>query len=76
MQPGNSGLDDHVPKRGFPEKHVIRGFLVGTPVNAERNTAMPREFLMQQMAWREALDEAADSAAVLALQVSMQHAQH
>jgi molecular chaperone HscB len=32
------------------------------PVNAENNTAMPTEFLMQQMAWREALDEASGSA--------------
>jgi len=30
----------------------------GAPVNAENNTAMPATFLMQQMAWREALDEA------------------
>lgn len=28
------------------------------PVNAENNTAMPTDFLMQQMAWREALDDA------------------
>ena len=40
----------------------------GAPVEAERNTAMPREFLMQQMAWREALDEAQDGREVLALQ--------
>ena len=39
----------------------------GAPIDAERNTAMPREFLMQQMAWREALDEADDGAAVQAL---------
>lgn len=32
--------------------------LSGEPVNAEINTAMPASFLMQQMAWREALDEA------------------
>ena len=32
------------------------------PVNAENNTAMPVEFLMQQMAWREALDEASNAA--------------
>lgn len=32
--------------------------LHGVPVNAENNTAMPAEFLMQQMAWREGLDEA------------------
>jgi molecular chaperone HscB len=30
----------------------------GAPVNAENNTAMPPDFLMQQMAWREALDDA------------------
>ena len=28
------------------------------PINAENNTAMPTDFLMQQMEWREALDEA------------------
>ena len=38
--------------------------LRGAPVNAERNTAMPAAFLMQQMAWRELLDDAADLAAV------------
>ena len=32
--------------------------LNGAPINAERNTAMPTDFLMQQMEWREALDEA------------------
>src|SRR5688572_25506060 len=32
--------------------------LRGVPVDAERNTAMPGAFLMQQMQWREALDEA------------------
>ncbi len=31
--------------------------LHGAPVNAENNTAMPPDFLMQQMEWREALDE-------------------
>ena len=29
----------------------------GAPVNAENNTAMPAAFLMQQMTWRETLDE-------------------
>jgi molecular chaperone HscB len=43
----------------------------GTTVGAERNTTMPREFLMQQMEWREALDEAADGAAVQALQAQV-----
>ena len=35
--------------------------LHGAPINAENNTAMPTEFLMQQMAWREALDAAETS---------------
>jgi len=41
--------------------------LRGAPINAENNTAMPGAFLMQQMAWREALDEAHDLASVQAL---------
>jgi len=32
--------------------------LQGEPVDAENNTAMPPAFLMQQMEWREALDDA------------------
>lgn len=32
--------------------------LHGAPINAEKNTAMPTDFLMQQMEWREALEEA------------------
>ena len=32
--------------------------LRGAPINAENNTAMPAEFLIEQMAWREALEEA------------------
>jgi molecular chaperone HscB len=41
--------------------------LNGVPVKAETNTAMPADFLMQQMQWREALDEAPDDAARAAL---------
>ena len=41
--------------------------LRGVPVDAESNTAMPAAFLMQQMAWREALDDAATPAQVQAL---------
>ena len=37
--------------------------LRGMPVDAERNTAMPGAFLMQQMNWREALDDARDASA-------------
>ena len=32
--------------------------LNGAPINAENNTAMPSDFLMQQMEWREALEDA------------------
>ena len=38
--------------------------LQGAPVNAESNTAMPAAFLMQQMEWREALDDAHTEAAL------------
>ena len=38
--------------------------LYGAAIDAERNTAMPPEFLMQQMALREALDEADGRAAI------------
>jgi molecular chaperone HscB len=41
--------------------------LQGVPVQAETNTAMPASFLMRQMAWREALDEAEGPDAVEAL---------
>jgi molecular chaperone HscB len=41
--------------------------LRGAPIAAHSNTAMPGEFLMQQMAWREALEEATDDAALAAL---------
>jgi molecular chaperone HscB len=36
--------------------------LRGAPVDAENNTAMPAEFLTEQMEWREALDEARTAA--------------
>lgn len=41
--------------------------LQGVRVEAESNTAMPAEFLMQQMEWREALDEAVGEADLDAL---------
>ena len=41
--------------------------LGGVPIRAEDNTAMPPEFLMQQMAWREGLDEATTAKAVQAI---------
>ena len=42
--------------------------LTGVGVDAERNTAMPPEFLLEQMAWRESLDDAGgDASAVEAL---------
>ena len=49
--------------------------LGGAPIQAENNTAMPTAFLMQQMAWREALDDASDFMALEALhdEVSLAH---
>ncbi len=41
--------------------------LRGAPVAAESNTAMPAAFLMQQMEWREALEDAQGVDAVQAL---------
>jgi molecular chaperone HscB len=38
----------------------------GVPIDAESNTAMPPAFLMQQMEWREGLDEARGDALALA----------
>ena len=38
--------------------------LRGQPIHAESNTAMPRSFLMQQMMWREALEETDDAGAL------------
>ena len=38
--------------------------LHGAPIQAETNTAMPVDFLMQQMEWREALEEARNPQAV------------
>lgn len=46
--------------------------LHGAPLNAENNTAMPGAFLMQQMEWREALDDARDIAAVELLQADVE----
>ena len=42
--------------------------LRGAPIDAENNTAMPATFLMQQMEWREALDDAHHEAALDALE--------
>ena len=38
--------------------------LNGAPIGAEDNTAMPTAFLMQQMEWREELDDARSQAAL------------
>lgn len=45
--------------------------LSGQPIAAHTNTAMPAAFLMQQMAWREALDDAANMDAVERLATSV-----
>ena len=48
--------------------------LGGSPIQAENNTAMPAAFLMQQMEWREAMDEASDVAALEDLFADVQQA--
>ena len=45
--------------------------LHAAPVNAENNTAMPAAFLMQQMEWREALDDAQSPADFEALEAQV-----
>lgn len=45
--------------------------LHGAPIRAEDNTAMPAQFLMQQMQWREALEEAESPAQLGALEDDM-----
>lgn len=41
--------------------------LAGESINAHSNTAMPTAFLMQQMQWREALEDASDAETLEAL---------
>ncbi len=48
--------------------------LHGAPINAEDNTAMPGAFLMQQMEWREALEDSASIADVQAVELQAQSA--
>jgi molecular chaperone HscB len=48
--------------------------LRGAPINAENNTAMPAEFLMEQMAWRESLDEARSEGDLDVLDGELKHA--
>ena len=48
--------------------------LHGAPIRAEDNTAMPAEFLVQQMQWREDLEDATSAAAVDVLATEVQQA--
>jgi molecular chaperone HscB len=51
--------------------------LHGTPIHAEDNTAMPGSFLMQQMEWRESLEEASTLAEVKVLASAVaSHSKH
>lgn len=45
--------------------------LAGAPIRAEDNTAMPPAFLVQQMEWREALDDAESPGELDALDASV-----
>ena len=49
--------------------------LAGAPINAHSNTAMPAPFLMQQMEWREELDDAHDDSALNTLRENVEAAQ-
>jgi len=49
--------------------------LKGSPVNAHSNTAMPKAFLMQQMQWREDLEEATSASALEALSADVASAE-
>lgn len=48
--------------------------LHGVPIRAEENTAMPAAFLIQQMEWREALEEAQSGGELDALDSEVHHA--
>ncbi len=48
--------------------------LQGVKINAESNTAMPADFLLQQMEWRETLDEAVTEQDLERLLDTTQHA--
>ena len=48
--------------------------LNGAPLNAESNTAMPPEFLVQQMHWRESLDDVVDEAGIGRLRAEVEGA--
>jgi molecular chaperone HscB len=50
--------------------------LRGVPVRAHDNTSMPADFLMQQIQWREALDEADDAASLQQLAQQTRHEHH
>jgi molecular chaperone HscB len=47
----------------------------GAAINAENNTAMPAAFLMQQMEWRETLDDGPSAQALTALAAEVTAAQ-
>lgn len=49
--------------------------LRGASIDAHGNTAMPGDFLTQQMVWREALDDAADASALESLQQQVRAAE-
>lgn len=49
--------------------------LRGAPIDAQRNTAMPADFLMQQLAWREALDDARDGQELARLETEVRAAE-
>ena len=49
--------------------------LAGVDIAAESNTSMPTDFLLQQMAWREALAESPNDTELAALEVQVRAAE-
>jgi len=50
--------------------------LRGAPIEAEKNTAMPAQFLVEQMEWREALDDAQEQKELDALDEQLNRARN
>jgi molecular chaperone HscB len=80
MQWATRANEAHTVLRNPLERAAYLCELNGAPINAESNTAMPTAFLMQQMTWREALDELQDdgdptaACARLQAEVAAEHA--
>ena len=66
---GNGDITELLCGAADASGRVTRGRIT---IDTERNTAMSTEFLMQQMAWREALDDAENAADLQVLEQEVQ----